>query len=51
MASKKKNKQKRVASVDEYGIVKRDLLKTAFWIGIATLSVMVFALVQRNFFP
>lgn len=46
---RRKMKEKRVASVDEIGILKRDLTNTAIWIGIATLTVVVLAFVQNRF--
>lgn len=51
MARRRKKKVKRVASVDEIGILKRDLKQTIFWISIAVLGVFLFAAVQKWIFP
>lgn len=44
---RKKKKQKRVASIDEIGILKRDLKQTALWIGIAVVAVLLFTTIEH----
>lgn len=46
---RKKKKERRVASVSEMEILKRDLTNTAVWIGIAVLTVIVLDFVQNQF--
>ncbi len=45
---RKRTKEKRVASVDEVGILKRDLTKVAIWTGIASFIVILLAFVQNR---
>jgi hypothetical protein len=47
--AKRRKKEKRVASVDEMEILKRDLLNTGIWIGIAVASVGVLVFFQQQF--
>lgn len=50
MARRKRQKEKRVASVDDMGILKRDLTQTALWVGIALLGVLLAIAAQKLIF-
>jgi hypothetical protein len=48
--AKKRVKEKRVAAVDEHGVLMRDLKSTALWIMISVGVVAVLALMERTLF-
>jgi hypothetical protein len=48
--AKKRVKEKRVAAVDEHGVLMRDLKSTALWIIISVGVVAVLALMERTLF-
>jgi hypothetical protein len=48
--AKKRVKEKRVAAVDEHGVLMRDLKSTALWIIISMGVVAVLALMERTIF-
>lgn len=43
MAKKKKEKERRVAAVDEIGVIKRDLGRMVFWILVSVVIAGVVA--------
>jgi hypothetical protein len=49
MAKKKKNREPRVATVDEMGALKRDLGKTVSWTVISVVFAVIVAVGVENY--